>query len=152
MGCCESRHDPSLGGGGGDPFGKDGGGGSYASVECAAAAIRAAAEGAAPPSGLRDVRLSLLALPRDAASVPEIRAADMLGMVQVLNGEVDNADVMLTGLVLMRYLAQVSEIDTSVYPCMYIHTYMHTYIHTCMHACMHACMYIHTYMHTHIHT
>ena len=26
MGCCESRHDPSLGGGGGDPFDKDGGG------------------------------------------------------------------------------------------------------------------------------
>ena len=115
MGCCESRHDPSLGGGGGDPFGKDGGGGgSYASVERAAAAIRAAAEGAAPPSGLRDVRLSLLALPRDAASVPEIRAADMLGMVQVLNGEVDNADVMLTGLVLMRYLAQVSDTHMSI--------------------------------------
>eukprot|EP00802_Teleaulax_amphioxeia_P008190 Tamp_08198.p1 GENE.Tamp_08198~~Tamp_08198.p1 ORF type:complete len:685 (+),score=118.99 Tamp_08198:104-2056(+) len=75
-------------------------------VERAAAAIRATADGNSPPGGLREIRLTLLALPRDSSTVPEIRTADMFSMVQVLDGEGENADVMLTGLVLMRYLAQ----------------------------------------------
>jgi hypothetical protein len=39
-------------------------GSSYAAVERAAHAIRQSAQGNAPAGGLRDIRLSLLALPR----------------------------------------------------------------------------------------
>jgi hypothetical protein len=82
-----------------------------APLETAAEAIRlhgsqAGKKGAAPAGGLRDVRLALLALPRDPKSVPEIPQLEMSKTVEVLRNEADGADMMLTGLVLMRYLAQ----------------------------------------------
>jgi len=75
-------------------------------VERAAEAIRASAGGQLTPGGLRDVRLALLALPRDPNSVPEVEQRDMSEIVQILKCETQSADLMLTGLVLMRYLAQ----------------------------------------------
>jgi hypothetical protein len=114
MGCCESRHDPSLlQASRSDAFrgGVEDGGSSIQAVERAAEAIRlygsqAGKKGAAPAGGLRDVRLALLALPRDPKSVPEVPQLEMSKTVEVLRNEADAADVMLTGLVLMRYLAQ----------------------------------------------
>ena len=115
MGCCESRHDPSLASASrpdGFRGGMEEGGGSIHAVERAAEAIRQAGGGGAvkgkkpAPGGLRDVRLALLALPRDPSSVPEIPQIDMAKTVDVLRVEAEGADMMLTGLVLMRYLAQ----------------------------------------------
>lgn len=114
MGCCESRHDPSLlQASRSDAFrgGVEDGGSSIQAVETAAEALRlygsqAGKKGATPAGGLRDVRLALLALPRDPKSVPEVPQLEMSKTVEVLRNEADAADVMLTGLVLMRYLAQ----------------------------------------------
>ncbi|EKX34313.1 hypothetical protein GUITHDRAFT_155772, partial [Guillardia theta CCMP2712] len=108
MGCCESRHDPSLMSSGRPEMYKSSidEGGSMPAVERAAEAIRASAGGQLTPGGLRDVRLALLALPRDPNSVPEVEQRDMSEIVQILKCETQSADLMLTGLVLMRYLAQ----------------------------------------------
>jgi len=46
------------------------------------------------------------ALPRDPSSVPEVPQLEMSKTVEVLRMEAEGADMMLTGLVLMRYLAQ----------------------------------------------
>jgi hypothetical protein len=59
-----------------------------------------------PAGGLRDVRLALLALPRDPNSVPEIPQQEMSRTVETLRAQSEGPDMMLTGLVLMRYLAQ----------------------------------------------
>eukprot|EP00286_Rhodomonas_abbreviata_P005800 CAMPEP_0181319958 /NCGR_PEP_ID=MMETSP1101-20121128/17856_1 /TAXON_ID=46948 /ORGANISM="Rhodomonas abbreviata, Strain Caron Lab Isolate" /LENGTH=289 /DNA_ID=CAMNT_0023427607 /DNA_START=64 /DNA_END=930 /DNA_ORIENTATION=- len=113
MGCCESRHNPDL-----IPSARndiynqsigDSGGGSFATVERAAEAIRASGGDPQKVGALRAIRVALLGLPRDPASVPEVQQADMMGVLKVLKAEVENVDIILTGLVLMRYLAQRQE-------------------------------------------
>mmetsp|Transcript_45729 Transcript_45729/g.109045 ORF Transcript_45729/g.109045 Transcript_45729/m.109045 type:complete len:667 (-) Transcript_45729:67-2067(-) len=111
MGCCESRQGASLGAASQNQALysssiDESAGGPFAAVQRAAEAIRVSASGVPPPGGLRDVRLTLLALPRDAASVPEVHQQDVEAVVSALNQQAESADVMLTGLVLMRYLAQ----------------------------------------------
>jgi hypothetical protein len=111
MGCCESRQGASLGQASQNQALYSSSidesvGGPFAAVQRAAEAIRVSAGGVPPPGGLRDVRLTLLALPRDASSVPEVHHQDVEAVVSALNQQAESADVMLTGLVLMRYLAQ----------------------------------------------
>lgn len=79
MGCCESRQGASLGAASQNQALysssiDESAGGPFAAVQRAAEAIRVSASGVPPPGGLRDVRLTLLALPRDAASVPEVHS------------------------------------------------------------------------------
>lgn len=115
MGCCESRHDPNLmpSSHRSDLYSAssigDQGGGSFATVERAAEAIRASAGDPQAIGALRDIRVALLVLPKDPASVPEVQQGDMVGVLKVLKTEMDNVDIILTGLVLMRYLAQRQE-------------------------------------------
>eukprot|EP00292_Cryptomonas_paramecium_P009776 CAMPEP_0113686596 /NCGR_PEP_ID=MMETSP0038_2-20120614/15388_1 /TAXON_ID=2898 /ORGANISM="Cryptomonas paramecium" /LENGTH=273 /DNA_ID=CAMNT_0000606957 /DNA_START=75 /DNA_END=893 /DNA_ORIENTATION=- /assembly_acc=CAM_ASM_000170 len=107
MGCCESQHDASQ-------FQKSPNNsssiiessGPLAAVQRAAHAIRESTSKDADTNSLRNVRLALLSLPRDASNVPDVPERDIKEVIEILRQKSDASDLVLTGLVLMRYLAQ----------------------------------------------